>query len=291
MDGAFPSELLVGALGVRIVNMILTPAMFARLAVVSSGVLSTARSLYAWENLAVHLRRLRVHPRALFRMLGMWQLSDYISIGYREARVIDSHFESRRYWIAAVWKFPEVGNTLLEPSSDDEEGDVISARLNENPCYMHAASEALPSRARVNFNVTYWGRMPEFDVGWKRHGGEFVFFRIVHERARLRPEDDRARWYRDTAMSDDAAIRLPRSRTRSPSDDKVCLKIGLMRTENAMILFVEEDRWCFDVEPRFIREWSQSSTRRVALEMYNPDGMRRHPIITPLPVWLPPRQK
>ena len=133
---SLPSDLLVGSLGVQVVNMIMTPAMFARLAVVSKDVMGTACNISAWEGLEIHLSNNDVRLRTIARMLRIWRKTTLVYLDYLDAVMLDDHRRlvaamcpDEAYdplpCIKAVWEFPEM--PMTEPDSDEGDGSVDSS--------------------------------------------------------------------------------------------------------------------------------------------------------------------
>lgn len=268
------ADLLVGTLGARVVNMVMTLATFARLCAVSSAVRATAYDASAWEGLTLHLHRLW-HParHAIFdRLLQTWRLLEVLYLRYAEANRLDNRLCCP---VVGVWNF------------QDEVGFPAG---NIDPIWLPQiffSSDVVRSGVRLDFNVRFRGRMPSFDVGWSSTWDldhllddiasdapthSFVRFRIAHADSPLAPEADRSRWYNHDAMSDDVAIRLPR-RTGSP-DARVCLRIGLIFADASMTVYINGHRWSADVEPRFSHEWSRHLVRYAIIAISNEPTFR-----------------
>lgn len=285
-DDLLPSDLLVGAIGVRIVNMIMTPAMFARLEAVSSDVLSTARNIYAWDGLEIHLEDHDVRHWALYRMLRTWKQAKalYLDAAYLNvpvnANLYTAAIPDQRCPIAATWRFPI---TDLDSSSDleTEEHDGLLEIL-------HLSSAEFCVGQEVFFDMILpTGNMPSFDVGWTCDDGDIwshLCFRVVpHDEPLVFSEGDRARYYAGRPMTEDPAIRVPSSWTStSPSR----LVIGLIFTHTSMTLCINDRRWDAEIEPQFRWRWSRRTYRRAILVLTDEDPEGSLPDIEPHPWYI-----
>lgn len=250
-DARLPSDLLVGELGVLVVNMIMTPAMFARLAAVSSDVLCTARCIDAWEGLDIHLENRDVCLVGLARMMRTWRRATVLRLRYPTACMLEDHCRllsilypfaahDRRCSIAATWGF-----TLV---------DV-------NP-YQFLSSAAFEAGHELVFDLEVPRRcLPRFDVGWvcEVHDNtwEQLCFRVVPHGIVLEPWEDRARWYNGRAMDNDPAIRVPLNRRLRRGRPRARLTIGLTFTDVSMCLRINTVCLTHYIEPQFLGNWSQ----------------------------------
>ena len=293
------SDLLVGPLGARVANMIMTPKMFARLAAVSSGVQSTASSIFAWEGLEIHLEQRKVCFGVLARMMAIWRRADVIYLDYPGAASLDDHCRliwavdpfadhDRRCPIAAVWRFPEVEMSFESerwgPDSDEETGFE-----NGNASFLHLSSVAFPADHWVFFNMEFPAHsMPCFDVGWMCDDHDIwthLCFRVSPQGVPIEsPDSDRARWYAGRAMTTDPAIRVPSSWTSHMPWSR--LRIGLTFTSDTMCLSINHRHWRAEIEPPIREAWSRRARRPTILVMsdVNPDDS--HPRIEAVPWYL-----
>ena len=268
------AELLSGTLGSRILNMIMTLAMFARLSAVSTAVRIIAYDAGAWKGLTVYLHRCWQPSRHLIfdRLLQTWRLLNVLYLNYAEA----NYLEDRRHC-------PVVGVWHLRRRS-------LRSQSNRNT-YPHIFSsyDVVRSGVRIDFNVRCRGRMPAFEVGWTTTWDfdyllddimsgtpmhSYVRFRVVNADSLLAPQADRGRWYNYDAMGDDAAIRLPRHWADESSDTRRCLRIGLMFTDRYMSVYMNGHRRSAQIEPQFSHGWAQQMVQYVILLISNESAVR-----------------
>ena len=296
-NGRMSGNLLVGEIGFRVVNMIMTPAMFARLAVVSSDVQRIVCNSHAWEGVEIHLEHRHVRIAKLARMLRRWRRAAMLYLNYSDAASLEVHcrqfntYPSNMYsrcCIAAVWRFPEVD--VVSRNCFASQGSHTSDDSDyEDPIFLHESSVAFPAHHWVSVNVVFPAHsMPCFDVGWMC--GEWnrwtnLCFRVVPQSAVLEfPEDDRCRWYAFQPMSDDPAIRVPSSWT---SFQPTRLRIALAYSLDTMSLIINDRRFTFDIEPQFRNDWARRTHRRVIMKMSAVNPNADHPRIDPEPRFLP----
>lgn len=274
-DNRIGCELLVGLIGVRVTNMIMTPSTFARLAAVSTDVWKTAHDIYAWEGLEIHLEHHDIRIRELVRMSRIWKLSDALYLDYYEAASLDDHdrlmssscpsaAHDRRCPIAAVWRFLEIEMRAPPELEEDpvEDYDLFEAS------FLHLSTAVFPSGQYVFFDMEFpTHNMPCFDVGWMCDDHDIwkhLCFRVVPQGVPIfPPESDRARWYAGDAMSGDPAIRVPSSWTRTSPRSR--LIIGLKFTDTRMTISINTGHWEAVIEPQFRRGWSRRKHRPAIL--------------------------
>ena len=297
-DTRMSSDLLVGNVGLRVVNMIMTPAMFAQLACVSSDVQNTVRDIHAWEGLEIHLEYTYVKVGKIVRMLSSWRLANVLYLNYRNAAPLDNppsilspDTNDRRCSIAAVWRFPHLDNVGRNaPSSNvSEDSDYVEESKYEvtNAWWIHKSEVAFSMGHWVYFDMEFPAHsMPCFDVGWRCSRWKHLLFRVVPQSAVLRyPQADRGRWYHDQSMSDDPAIRVPSNWTSTSPLSR--LRIGLTFTLETMSLSINNRIMRAEIEPPFREDWSQLGKRRhvilVTLEVADPVLPRIRPVPWVLP--------
>lgn len=276
-DRCLPSDLLVGELGLRVVNMLITPAMFARLAPVNSDVLNIVRSADAWEGLEIHLEHHVVCILGLARMIRIWRRANVLYLHYPDACLLNDHCrilsilypfaaDCRRCSIAADWMFV-LANIMM---------------IRDMGFFLYKSSAELPAGREVLFDLELPSHtLPQIDVGWiSEHDiGEHLCFRVVQRGTRLRPSENRARWYGTAAMSGDTAIRVPVSWARRGS-----LTVGLVFTDTSMTLRINDRRWEAEIEPDFRGRWLARDRRFVFVALS--DSVRPLPILEPRPLYV-----
>ena len=292
-DARMASDMLVGNIGLRVVNMIMTPAMFAQLARVSSDVRNIVRDIHAWEGLEIHLEYTYVKFGTIARMLSSWRLADVLYLNYWYAAPLDNppsifspDTNDRRCSIAAVWRFPHVDDVVAPSSDVSEDTDVENSEYEvTNSWWVHKSEVAFPTDHWVYFDVEFPAhRMPILHVGWMCSRWKHLLFQVVPQSEWL-GEYDRGRWYNDQSMSDDPAIRVPSSWTCTSPWSR--LRIGLAFTLDIMSLSINNRQLRAEIEPQFREDWSQFGTlRHVILVTYGVAGPVL-PRIRPVPWVLP----
>lgn len=281
-------DILTGSLGVRVVNMIMTPAMFAQLEAVSTDVLNIARNILAWEGLEIHIEHMDMHLWDLARMVSIWSKANALHLRYPEAGSLDHQYRvlstmytlaahDRRCPIAADWRFPMTDVRIL-PGMEEEDGSIES--------YLHLSSAVFSAGQEVFFDMVFPAHgMPCFDVGWMCDDHDIwthLCFRVMPEGVPF-TAGDRARFYAGCAMSEDRAIRVPSSWTGTSPQSR--LVIMLKFTETSMILGINDDRWEAEIEPKFRRRWSRR-THRSAILALTPEPHMSLPTIEPHPWYI-----
>ena len=274
-EARMSSDLLVGDIGLRVVNMIMTPAMFAQLARVSSDVQSIVRDIHAWEGLEIHLERLYVKYETITRMLSNWRLADVLYVNYWDANPLDNHCRllstlspdtnDRQCSIAAVWKFPpDVDSFWSSDTSEDSDYVEDSEYEVTNALWLHTSEVAFPMDHWVYFDVEFPAHgMPCLEVGWQcsdLNKWKHLCFRVVPHDEVLVGLFDTARWYADRPMSEDPAIRVPSSWTSTSPWSR--LRIGLAFTLDTMSLSINNWHMRAEIEPQFRVHWYLLGTHR-----------------------------
>lgn len=276
------ADLLIGTVGARIMNMIMTLATFARLCAVSTTVRTTAYDTGAWEGLTLHLHRLWQPARHYIfdRLLQTWRRLNVLYLNYTEANNLG---DRRPCPVVGVWNFHR---------------RVPGSRLNSTRLpHVFCSYDVVQSGVKIDFNVRFRGRMPAFEVGWATtwdldyllddiNSGNplhsYVRFRVTSADSLLAAQADRGRWFNYNRMGDDAAVRLPWYWMQGLSDAVVCLRIGLVFTETYMNVYFNGNRWSAKVETQFSREWTRHLTRHVILVISN-EPTFRHLTLEPIP--------
>ena len=237
-------QVLLSELGARVLNYIMTPATFANLSAVCADLVSVASDARAWEGHAVHLEYAYVPAAALDRMTPTWRLLKILYLSGVQVAILESRVLCPVAWI---WTF------------DGPFGNPgVPINPGTNP-YVFASFDAIPAGVRVEFEMSFGGLMPIFDVGWSSEdnleilldslnreqeiGGRFVRFRVARRDSFLAPAADRGHWINERAMSDLAAIRLPDNWTRCPHNARITLRIGLEWTAASVCVYINDRRW------------------------------------------------
>ena len=276
-------NVLVGSLGARVVNMIMTPAMFAQIAVVSRGVMGTARNILAWEGIQIHLFLQDVRLREIASMLGIWTKAHSLYLNYRDAVMLDDHcrlmaamrpdmiYEPRPY-LLAVWYFSVFDSFQ---SDTDEESDEDAE--NDGSYVLYASSDMFPVDHWVFFTIEF-GSALWISLGWTWEDDEYehLCWRVAPPGLYLSPEEDRARWCAGHAMSDDPAIRVP---AVYQYGQQYRMEIGLSFTYDKMRLSINSFQWEADIEPEYREIWSQRARRTAILETADPLDINPIPML------------
>ena len=264
--------------------MVMTLAIFARLCAVSKDVRVTAYDAIAWEGHRIQVHRLWQPTRHMIfsRLLQTWRLLDVLYISYAEAFRLG---DRRRCPVVGVWNFRD---------------EIGFPAASINPTWLphiFSSTDVVRSGTRIDFIVSLRGRMPAFDVGWTTTWDldnlldemdsdspthSFVRFRVARTDSHLHPQADRGRWYNHVAMSDDAAIRLPRPWTHGTSDARLCLRIGLLFSDTDMTVYINDRPWSANVERQVSPEWPRHPARYVILVISN-DPTFRDLTLEPIP--------